>query len=231
MLPERDEWIWILEEAGQLGWFVEAVARRERVHHQHIENSDGAERAGDGERNAAPRVACFFAEGCRGVKADERQQAEHHPETDSGKAGGRRRHQEYRGGVARSGRCDRGDAEDEEYDDLNDEQGQVEVDRRFDAAKRQPQHDRHCRQAEQPPLDVCPEGGENVVVHERTERGEEAGGQNGIPDPEQPTREKSCRRPKPLGVERIERPGRGELARELHNRVSHESCRDECDEE
>ena len=78
MLRQRDERIGVVEEGRHMSGVVQAVSGGERIHHEYVEHPNGAERADDRQRDAAPRVSRLFAERRGRVESDEGQESEHH---------------------------------------------------------------------------------------------------------------------------------------------------------
>jgi hypothetical protein len=125
----------------------------------------------------------------------------------------------------------RNDPEDEEHDHLDDQKSEVDVHRCLDTAHGKAEHDGHRDQAEDPPLEVRTERCEHVVMNECSEGREEAGGEDRVPDPEQPSREEAGCRAEAGAVEGVEGPGGRQLSCELHDGIADEGTGEEGDEE
>src|SRR6185437_838894 len=100
VLAESDEGILVVHERGYLRRVVQAVAGRQRIHHEYVEDTDCPQRAGHGQGNAACRGASLLTERRRGVEPDEGQETEDNAQSDTREPGRRGPHEKDGGGVA-----------------------------------------------------------------------------------------------------------------------------------
>ncbi len=221
----------VAQERRQLRRVVEVVARRQRVHHEDVEDADDRHRTEHGAGDDLARVARFLAQHGGRLEADEGEDAEHRAEGDArdpvGRGGGREVVQR----VAVTGLGDGDHAEDDEDQHLEAEQHQVHPHRRLDRADRQPEHEAHEQDAQDPPRDVEAPLAVEVVVQEGAVRGEQADGEHDEGREVQPAREEAGAASEAVAAERVERAARRQPAGELDHRVGYERGRDERAEE